>query len=90
MGIDEGQEFLIQDGWIELTEIELEAMLAPTAEQILQQQIAEANQYLKDTDWVEAYKLRHDLNLEIIPETSSKWGVLAKRDEYKAFLKDNS
>ena len=47
----------------------------------------EAKSYLKETDWVEAYKIRHDLGLELIPEDSSKWEVLNKREEYKLFLK---
>lgn len=51
--------------------------------------INEANQYLKDTDWVKDYKTRHDLGLEIISEDSSKWLVISKRAEYIEFLKDN-
>ena len=51
--------------------------------------IQEANQYLKDTDWVNSYKIRHDLGLELIPEDSSKWLVINKRAEYIAFLKDS-
>lgn len=47
----------------------------------------EANAYLKDTDWVDPYKIRHDLGLELIPEESSKWEILNKREEYKLFLK---
>lgn len=39
------------------------------------------------TDWVESYKIRHDLGLELIPEDSSKWEILNKREEYKLFLK---
>ena len=46
----------------------------------------EANAYLKETDWVESYKIRHDLGLELIPEDSSKCEVLNKREEYKLFL----
>lgn len=49
-------------------------------------QIQEANTYLKDTDWVEAYKLRHELGVEMLPEDSSKWSVINKREEYKLFL----
>ena len=30
-----------------------------------------ANSYLKETDWIESYKIRHDLGLELIPEDSS-------------------
>lgn len=58
-------------------------------QQELQFKINEANQYLKDTDWVKDYKTRHDLGLELIPEDSSKWLVVNKRTEYIAFLKDN-
>jgi hypothetical protein len=47
----------------------------------------EANAYLKDTDWVDSYKIRHDLGLELIPEDSSKWEILSKREGYKLFLK---
>ena len=51
--------------------------------------INEANQYLKDTDWVKDYKTRHDLGLELIPEDSSKWLIINKRAEYIEFLKGN-
>ncbi len=53
----------------------------------LNQKIQEANQYLKETDWVNAYKIRHDLGLDLIPESSSKWEVINKREEYIVFLK---
>lgn len=53
----------------------------------LEYKINEANLYLKETDWVESYKIRHDLGLELIPEDSSKWEILTKREEYKLFLK---
>ena len=53
-----------------------------------QAKINEANHYLKETDWVETYKLRHDLNPENIPEDSNKWEIINKREEYKVFLKE--
>lgn len=53
-----------------------------------QNKINEADKYLKNTDWIETYKLRHELGLEIIPEDSSKLEVIAKREEYKLFLKN--
>lgn len=63
----------------------------PTDEELaryeLDNKIQEANSYLSLTDWVKDYKLRHDLKLELIPETSSKWAVIAKREEYLMFLK---
>ena len=65
---------------IEITKEEIEA-------EILSLKIQEANQYLKDTDWVNSYKIRHDLGLELILEDSSKWEVINKREEYKLFLK---
>ena len=53
----------------------------------LEQKIQEANWYLAQTDWVNAYKIRHDLGLDLIPEESSKWEVVNKREEYIVFLK---
>ena len=55
--------------------------------EILNKNIQEANQYLAQTDWVNTYKIRHDLGLELIPEESSKWEVINKREEYIVFLK---
>ena len=55
--------------------------------QELIKKINEANAYLKYTDWVDLYKIRHDLGLELIPEDSSKLEILTKREEYKLFLK---
>ena len=43
--------------------------------------------YVDSTDWVNTYKIRHDLGLELIPEDSSKWEVINKRAEYIEFLK---
>ena len=57
------------------------------AEQELQVKINKANQYLKTTDWVNTYKIRHDLGFEIIPENSSKWEVINQREIYISFLK---
>ena len=68
-----------------------EAFVMPIAEELLayelDQKIQEANGYLIQTDWVNTYKIRHDLGLELIPEESSKWEVINKREEYITFLK---
>ena len=68
-----------------------EAFVMPTAEELLayelEQKIQESKGYLAQTDWVNTYKIRHDLGLELIPETSSKWEVINKREEYITFLK---
>lgn len=53
----------------------------------LEQKTQEANLYLAQTDWVKDYKLRHDLGLDIIPESSSKWEVINKRTIYIEFLR---
>lgn len=53
----------------------------------LNAKIAEADLYLAKTDWVNTYKIRHDLGLELIPIDSSKWEVINKREEYIIFLK---
>lgn len=65
---------------IERTKEEVEA-------EILSLKIQEANQYLKDTDWVNTYKIRHDLGLELILEDSSKWLIINQREIYISFLK---
>ena len=68
-----------------------EAFVMPTAEELLayelDQKLQEANGYLAQTDWVSTYKIRHDLGLELIPEDSSKWIIINKREEYITFLK---
>jgi hypothetical protein len=68
-----------------------EAFVMPTSEELLayelDQKIQEAKMYLAQTDWVKDYKLRHDLGIELIPEDSSKWVVIAKREEYIEFLR---
>ena len=68
-----------------------EAFVMPTAEELLayelDQKLQEANGYLAQTDWVNTYKIRHDLGLELIPEDSSKWEVIIKREEYITFLR---
>ena len=79
------------DEYVELINQAKEAFIMPTAEELLayelDQKIQEANGYLAQTDWVNTYKIRHDLGLELIPEDSSKWEVINKREEYIVFLK---
>ena len=79
------------DEYAELIAQVKEAFVMPTAEELLayelNQKIQEANQYLAQTDWVNTYKIRHDLGLELIPEESSKWLVINKREEYITFLR---
>lgn len=85
---DGNREYELIKQWIlegntpepEFTEEEL-------SQKAIQDKIAKANSYLKETDWVESYKIRHDLGLELIHEDSSKWEILTKREEYKLFLK---
>ena len=69
-----------KDSFVYPTEDEL-------AKEELQNKIQEANGYLAQTDWVNTYKIRHDLGLELIPENSSKWEVINQREEYIVFLK---
>lgn len=56
-------------------------------EQELSDKILNADRYLKDTDWVKDYLLRHELGLDTIAEDSEKWKIIKKREEYKEFLK---
>lgn len=87
---DGSQDYLITEDMIEITLEEIEAINKAKEDQFkqsLEYKINEANQYLKDTDWVNDYRLRHDLGLEVIPEDSSKWIIINKREEYIVFLK---
>ena len=79
------------DEYAELIIKAKEAFVMPTAEELLayelDQKLQEATSYLAQTDWVKDYKLRHDLGIELIPETSSKWEVINKREEYISYLR---
>lgn len=90
--LDGSQDHLITEDMVKITIQEIEAINKAKEDEFknsIEFKLLEASQYLKDTDWVDSYKIRHDLGLEIIPEDSSKWVVINKRDEYIAFLKDN-
>lgn len=87
---DGSQDHLIMSDMVEISLEDIQAINQAKEDEYknsIEFKINEASQYLKDTDWVNDYKLRHDLGLEIIPEDSSKWLVIAKREEYKTFLK---
>lgn len=75
----------------DLIKLAKECFVYPTEEELAdiesQNKIQEARSYLGQTDWIKDYKLRHDLGLEAIPENSSKWLILAKREEYICYLK---
>lgn len=72
-----------------ITEHEDAPIIELTEEEILQQKISEADAYLKSTDWIEPYIIKHELKIELIADNSSKWEIINKRAEYKAFLKVN-
>ncbi len=79
------------DEYSELIKQCKDSFVYPTDEELakeeLQNKIQEASGYLAQTDWVNTYKIRHDLGLELIYEESSKWEVINQREEYITFLK---
>lgn len=88
--LDGSQDHLVTEDMIEISLEEIKAINQTKEDQFkqsLEYKINEANQYLKDTDWVNDYRLRHDLGLELISEDSSKWVIINKREEYILFLK---
>lgn len=90
--LDGSQDHLITKDMVEISLEEIKAIDKVKEEDYknsVEFKVTEAEQYLKDTDWVNSYKIRHDLGLELIPEDSSKWVAINKRVEYIAFLKDN-
>lgn len=87
---DGSQDFLITSDMKKISLEEANAINQSKEDehkQSLEYKINEANQYLKVTDWVNNYKIRHDLGLETIPENSSKWLIINEREEYINFLK---
>lgn len=87
---DGPQDDLVTSDMLEISLEEIEAInQAKEAEykSSPEYKIQEANQYLVQTDWVNSYKIRHDLGLEIIHEESSKWEVINQREIYISFLK---
>ena len=82
--IGQGQEFLVQADWIELSDEELHTLLNPpkTEEQILAEKIAEAKAYLAETDYKDLprYKPKEGEDIE---------AIYAKRDELREFIRAN-
>lgn len=50
-GIDQGQESLIKPNWIEITKADVEALSAPTPEQVKQQRTYELKDFLNQSDY---------------------------------------
>ena len=69
--IDSDQEFLIESDWVELSDAELAAALAPTTAEINQRRIAELKNKLASTD----YKLMpdYDKTSETIKQQRQSW-----------------
>ena len=87
---DGSQDHLITKDMVEISIKEIQAINQAKEDEVkqsLEYKINEASQYLKDTDWVNSYKIKHDLGLELIPEESSKWKVVNQREIYILFLK---
>lgn len=88
--LEGSQDYLILEDMSPISIEEIEAINKAKEDEYknsLEYKTSEADVYLAQTDWVNAYKLRHDLGLEIIPEDSSKFKVINKRAEYIEFLK---
>ena len=65
------------------------ALEAEAKEQELQAKLSEANQYLKDTDWVKSYLLEHKLGITLLPEDSYKFEIERIRNEKLEFIRAN-
>ena len=87
--IEEGQEFLIQDDWVELLDEELQVIINPpkTEEQIIAEQVAEAKAYLADTDWVVIKINEAQVLGEAIQDLLVKYKeILDKRQECRTII----
>ena len=56
----------------------------------LNKKLQEANQYLKDTDWVEPYLIKHYTGLELLNESSHKFEIERLRKEAVDFIRSNT
>lgn len=59
-----------------------------TPEQILQEEIQSCYTYLRQTDWVEPYIIRHEMGLDILVPESNKLAIKSERDKRYARLKE--
>lgn len=88
--IDGSQDHLVTSDMTPIELVEIQAINQAKEDEYKASQeykINEASSYLIQTDWVKDYKLRHDLDLEVIPDDSAKWEIINKRAEYIEFLK---
>ena len=76
-GADIGDDF-VADAVVKQEELYQEAFLERSKE--------EAIYYLKTTDWVEPYLIKHYTGIELLPEQSNKFEIERKRKEAKALL----
>lgn len=83
--IESGQEFLIQEDWIEVTEDEALAITNPpkTAEQILAEQVQEYKLFLDKTD----KKVLPDYEFKE-GDNSLEW-YIEERSKARAFIREN-
>lgn len=80
--IEEGQEFLVQADWVEITLDEVNAINQAKQDeykQTTEYKLSEAKQYLSSTDWYYARKAETE---EDVPSD-----VVAKRIEYREFIR---
>lgn len=52
-------------------------------------ELSACNDYLKTTDWVESYYIKHLAGIELLSEDSSKWEIINKRVEAREFIRSN-
>ena len=83
--IDKGQDFLIQEDWIEITNEEMLAITNPpkTDEQILAEQVQEYKIFLDKTD----KKVLHDYEFKE-GDNSLEW-YIEERSKARAFIREN-
>lgn len=83
MGIDVDQDFLVQSDWILLSDNDLINELKPTADQLIQNQIAEYKAYLASTDHKDLprYKAKDGEDLD---------AIFAKRDIAREYIRQNT
>jgi len=68
-----------------------EAKLSTEQALILEQnkKLQDAIMYLKNTDWVELYLIKHYANIELLPSISNKFNIEINRKNAVLFIQQN-
>lgn len=88
---DGNRDYELIKQWLEKGNTPIPEFTYEELQQIeLNKKLQDANQYLKDTDWVEPYLIKHYTGLELLNESSYKFEIERLRKEAIDFIRSNT